>query len=151
MESLEEKLKEAEEAAEKHHDSWLRAAAELENVRKRTRFEVADAHKYALETFARELLVVVDSLEAAVHAEDATTIEALERGVLATLAQLNAVFEKFHLTEIDPLGQPFDPKLHQALTMVEASAEPNTVVQVMQKGYLLHDRLIRAALVTVAR
>ncbi len=147
---LEALLKRAELAAEEHHDAWLRARAEADNIRKRTQAEIASAHKFAVESFASELLAVKDSLEAALGAENAS-VESMKSGVELTLKQLRGVFEKFSLSEIDPAGQKFDPHQHQAITMVESDAEPNTVVQVLQKGYLLHDRVIRPALVTVAR
>ena len=148
--SLEERLKKAELAAAEHHDAWLRAKAEADNIRKRARGEIAAAHKFALETFASELLAVKDSLEAALAAENAP-VESMRSGAELTLKQLAGVFERFNLTEINPLGQKFDPHRHQAISAIEADAEPNTVVQVLQKGYLLHDRVIRPALVLVAR
>jgi molecular chaperone GrpE len=148
--SLEALLKRAELAAEEHHDAWLRARAEADNIRKRAQVEIASAHKFAVESFASELLAVKDSLEAALGAENAS-VESMKSGVELTLKQLRGVFEKFSLSEIDPVGQKFDPHRHQAITVVENDAEPNTVVQVLQKGYLLHDRVIRPALVTVAK
>lgn len=148
--NLEEQLRKAETAAQEHYDAWLRAKAEADNIRKRAQIEVASAHKFAVENFASELLAVKDSLEAAL-ATDNVTIESLKSGVELTLRQLNAVFEKFNLTEINPVGQKFDPHRHQAISTVETDAEPNTVVQVLQKGYLLHERVIRPALVTVAK
>ena len=148
--SLEELLKKAELDAQEHHDAWLRAKAEADNIRKRAQAEIANAHKFAIENFASELLAVKDSLEAALATENASA-ESLKSGVELTLKQLKAVFDKFNLVEISPLGQKFDPHRHQAITLVEADAEPNTVVQVLQKGYLLHERVIRPALVTVAK
>ena len=148
--SLEALLKRAELAAEEHHDAWLRARAEADNIRKRAQAEITSAHKFAIESFASELLAVKDSLEAALRAEIAS-VESMKSGVELTLKQLRGVFEKFSLSEIDPTGQKFDPHRHQAITVVESDAEPNTVVQVLQKGYLLHDRVIRPALVTVAK
>ena len=148
--SLEERLKSAELAAAEHHDAWLRAKAEADNIRKRARGEIASAHKFAVESFASELLAVKDSLEAALAAENAS-VESMKSGVELTLKQLAAVFERFNLAEINPVGQKFDPHRHQAISAVEAQAEPNTVVQVLQKGYLLHDRVIRPALVLVAK
>jgi len=147
---LEERLRKAELAAEEHHDAWLRARAEMDNLRKRSQTEIANAHKFALESFATDLLPVKDSLEAALVSDKASA-EAIRSGVEITLRQLKSVFEKYNLTEIDPQGQKFDPHRHQAISMVEADAEPNTVVQVLQKGYLLHDRVVRPALVTVAK
>ena len=147
---LEERLRKAELAAQEHHDAWLRARAETDNVRKRSQTEIANAHKFAVESFAADLLPVKDSLEAAL-ASGTATAEAVRSGVELTLRQLKSVFEKFNLTEIDPGGQKFDPHRHQAISTVESDAEPNTVVQVLQKGYLLHDRVVRPALVTVAK
>lgn len=147
---LEHRLKQAELAAQEHHDAWLRARADVDNIRKRTATEIANAHKFAVENFASELLAVKDSLEAALASETATP-ESVRAGVELTLRQLESVFEKFNVNEIDPAGQKFDPHRHQAISTVESDAEPNTVVQVLQKGYLLHDRVIRPALVIVAK
>jgi molecular chaperone GrpE len=150
MPGAEALLKKAELAAQEHHDAWLRAKAEADNVRKRAQAEIASAHKFAVESFATELLAVKDSLEAALATDNATA-DSLKSGVELTLKQLKAVFDKFNLAEIDPTGQKFDPHRHQAISTAESDAEPNTVVQVLQKGYLLHERVIRPALVTVAR
>jgi molecular chaperone GrpE len=150
MPSLEELLRRAELAAQEHHDAWLRARAEADNIRKRAQAEIASAHRFAVETFAAELLAVKDSLEAALAVEN-TSAESVTSGVELTLKQLKSVFERFSVTEIDPLGQKFDPHRHQAISTVESDAEPGTVVQVLQKGYLLHERVIRPALVTVAK
>jgi molecular chaperone GrpE len=145
-----ERLKQAEAAAQEHHDAWLRAKAEGENFRKRSQTEIANAHKYAVENFASELVPVKDSLEAALASENAS-VESMRAGVELTLRQLTSVFEKFNLREINPVGEKFDPHRHQAIGTVESAAEPNSVVQVLQKGYLLHDRVIRPALVMVAK
>lgn len=150
MPSLEEMLKQSELLAQEHHDAWLRAKAEADNIRKRAQHDIANAHKYAIDGFAAELLAVKDSLEAAL-ASDAPSIENLKSGVELTLKQLNAAFDKYSLAEIHPLGEKFDPHRHQAISMVEADAESNTVVAVLQKGYQLHDRVVRPALVTVAK
>jgi len=150
MPSLETLLKQAELAAQEHHDAWLRARAEADNIRKRAQADIANAHKYAIENFSSALLAVKDSLEAALATTNAT-IDSLRSGVELTLKQLNSVFEKFNLTEIDPAGQKFDPHRHQAIGMVDSDAEPNTVVQVLHKGYLLNERVIRPALVMVAK
>ena len=146
----EDRLKKAELAAAEHHDAWLRAKAEADNIRKRSQTEIASAHKFAVENLAAELLAVRDSLEAALAAENAT-VESMKSGVELTLKQLAAVFDRFHITEINPLGQKFDPHRHQAISTQESRAEPNSVIQVLQKGYLLHDRVIRPALVVVAK
>jgi molecular chaperone GrpE len=147
---LEQRLKQAEQTAQEHQEAWLRARAESDNIRKRSQTEVANAHKFAVESFAGELLPVKDSLEAALASENAAA-ESMRAGVELTLRQLKAVFEKFNLKEIDPTGEKFDPHRHQAISTVEADAEPNTVVQVLQKGYLLHDRVVRPALVIVSK
>ena len=147
---IETLLKQAELTAQEHHDAWLRAKADADNIRKRAQTDIANAHKYAIENFSTELLAVKDSLEAALAISN-VTVDNLKSGVELTLKQLNSVFEKFRVAEIDPLGQKFDPHRHQAISTVEADAEPNTVVQVFQKGYLLNDRVIRPAMVAVAK
>ena len=148
--SIEELLRQAELKAQEHHDAYLRAKAETDNVRKRAQIDVQNAHKFGVESFANALVPVKDSLEAALAAQN-NTVETLRGGVELTLKQLATAFEKFSLTEINPVGQKFDPHRHQAMTMVEADAEPNTVVQVLQKGYALYDRVLRPALVCVAK
>ena len=148
--SLEEQLRQAEQKAQEHLDSWLRAKAESENLRKRAQADIASAHKYGVESLAQALLPVRDSLETALATEN-VTLESLKSGVELTLKQLNAVFEKASLREINPVNERFDPHKHQAMTVVPHPGEPNQVVNVMQKGYLLHDRVIRPALVTVSK
>jgi molecular chaperone GrpE len=148
--SLEETLRQAELNAEEHHDAWLRAKAETENVRRRAQEDIAKAAKFAVERFAGELLAVKDSLEAALAAE-VPSVESMKSGTELTLKQLVSAFEKSGLTEINPVGEKFDPHRHQAISMVEAEQEPNTVVTVLQKGYLLADRVLRPALVMVAK
>ena len=148
--SLEEQLRQAEQKAEQHLDSWIRAKAETENLRKRAQADIAGAHKYGVENLAQALLPVRDSLEAALAIEN-VTLDSLKSGVELTLKQLNAVFEKANLTEINPVNEKFDPHRHQAMTVVPHAGEPNQVVNVMQKGYLLHDRVLRPALVTVSK
>jgi molecular chaperone GrpE len=150
MPSLEDLLREAELKAAEHHDAWLRAKAEADNIRKRAQEDIAKAHKFGVERFASDLLAVKDSLEAALAAENAT-VENLKSGVELTLRQLEAVFEKQGLREINPVGQKFDPHQHQAISMLPSEKEPNTVINVLQKGYCLYDRVIRPALVTVAK
>lgn len=150
MPSAEQLLKQAELAAQERHDAWLRAKAEAENIRKRAQVDVANAHRYALESFAQELLPVRDSLEAALNSPS-LTLESLKAGVELTLKQLDAAFDKASIKEINPLGEKLDPHKHQAMTTVESDAEPNTILDVLQKGFQLHDRLIRPALVRVAR
>jgi molecular chaperone GrpE len=148
--STEDLLRKAELAAQEHHDAWLRAKAETDNIRRRAQIEVANAHKFALENFAGELLPVKDSLEAAL-ASEAPAVEGLKSGVELTLKQLKSAFDKFNLVEINPAREKFDPHRHQAISAVDSDAEPNTVLQVLQKGYLLNDRVLRPALVTVAK
>jgi molecular chaperone GrpE len=147
---LEQQLREAEQKSLEHQESWLRAKAETENLRKRAQADIASAHKYAVENLAEALLPIRDSLEAALAIENAT-LESLKSGVELTLRQVNAVFEKANLKEINPAGEKFDPHKHQAMTVVHQAGEPNQVVNVMQKGYLLHDRVVRPALVTVSK
>ena len=136
--------------AEKVREDWLRAKAETDNVRRRSQEDVAKAHRYGQENFASALLAVKDSLDAALAVENAS-VESFKEGVELTSRQLQSVFEKFSIKEIDPLNQKFDPHYHQAISQVESDQEPGTVVTVLQKGYLLHDRVLRPALVTVAK
>ncbi|MCK9388412.1 MAG: nucleotide exchange factor GrpE [Sulfuritalea sp.] len=153
MPSLEEMLKAAELKAAEHHDAWLRAKAETENVRRRAQEDIGKAGKFAVEKFSGELLAVKDSLEAALSNENQSA-EHLKAGVEVTLKQLIAAFEKSGLVEINPLGEKFDPHQHQAISQIEApddSTEANTVLSVLQKGYALHARVIRPALVVVSR
>jgi len=148
--SLEEMLQLAERKAQEHYDAWMYAKAEGENIRRRAMDDVDKARKYALEKFSGELLAVKDSLEAALSVENAT-LESYRNGVELTLKQLASVFEKFNLAEINPVGEKFDPNRHQAISAIESDAEPNTVVNVLQKGYLLNERVLRPALVMVAK
>ena len=150
MPSQQEVIRQLELQAQEHHDAWLRAKAEADNIRKRAQADVANAHKYALESFAAELVPVRDALEAALSADN-TTLDALRQGVELTLKQLDGAFEKAAIKEINPAGEKFDPHRHQAMTTVESDKTPNTVVHVLQKGYLLHDRVLRPALVTVSK
>ena len=150
IDSLAEQLRQAEEKAAEHHDAWLRAKAETENVRRRAQEDIAKASKFAIEKFAKELIAVKDSLEAGLAAEN-PSVESLYSGTELTLKQLVAAFEKSQLREINPVVEKFDPHFHQAISMIESEQAPNTVVSVLQKGYLLADRVLRPALVTVAR
>ena len=150
MPSMEELLKTAELKAAENHDAWLRAKAETENVRRRAQDDIAKAGKFASEKFAAELLAVKDSLEAALANENQDAA-ALKAGVELTLKQLVAAFDKSNLAEINPMGDKFDPHRHQAISQIEAEGEPNHVVTVLQKGYALHERVIRPALVIVAK
>jgi molecular chaperone GrpE len=150
MPSLEELLKAAELQAAEHHDAWLRAKAETENMRRRAAEDADKARKFAVESFASELLAVKDSLEAAL-ADASPSVETLKGGVELTLKQLSAAFAKFSLADIDPLGEKFDPHQHQAIQMVDSDQPANTVVTVLQKGYRLHERTLRPALVMVSK
>ena len=147
---LGELLRKAEDEAAGLRDAWLRARAETENVRKQAQNDVAKAHKYAIERFAQELLTVKDALELTL-ATPASSIETLKDGVELTLKNLKAAFDKAQITEIDPLNEKYDPHRHQAMTMLESDQPAGTVVQVFQKGYLLNDRILRPALVAVAK
>ncbi len=147
---LEAKLSVALAEAEKLREDWLRAKAEAENVRRRATEDVAKAHRFGVEGFAGALLAVKDSLDAAITVEN-TSIESFKEGVEITARQLEAVFEKFAIKAINPVGEKFDPHRHQAISQVASEQPANTVVAVLQKGYLLHDRVLRPALVTVAR
>jgi molecular chaperone GrpE len=148
---LEQQLAEAEARLQEQRDAWLRALANTENVRKRAELDVANAHRFGIERLVGMLMPVMDSLEAAL-APPAAGANALRGGVELTLKQLKSVFEKAGVTEINPAtGEKFDPHRHQAMAAVEADADPNTVVDVMQKGYTLHDRVVRPALVSVAK
>lgn len=131
-------------------DQYLRAKAEVENARRRSDDEVAKARKFALESFAESLLPVIDSLEAGL-AHDNATVEQIREGAQATLRQLLAALERNKVLPVAPIaGSRFDPHQHQAISMVSAEQEPNTVVSVLQKGYLIAERVLRPALVTVA-
>lgn len=150
MPSLEEMIRAAEQKAAEHHDAWLRAKAESENIRRRAQEDIAKASKFAAEKFASAMLPVRDSLEAALATEN-QTLEKLREGVELTLKQLSAAFEGAAVSEENPLGAKFDPNKHQAIGAIESEAEPNTVVVVLQKGYTLHERVLRPALVQVAK
>jgi molecular chaperone GrpE len=144
-----ERLAKAEAQAAELRDAWLRARADVENVRKQSAAEVAKASKYAIERFAEDLLPVKDSLEQALSVD--ATPEQLRAGVELTLKQLGAVFARAQVAEIDPKGEKFDPHRHQAMQLVPSDQPASTVVQVFQKGYLLNDRVLRPAMVAVAK
>jgi molecular chaperone GrpE len=147
------RLAKAEAEANEMKDAWLRARAELENVRKQGQADVARAHKYAIDKFAGELLPVKDALELALSSPgtDSPMRDSLREGVALTLKQLVAAFAKVGITEIAAAGEKFDPHRHQAMAMIDSAEAPNTIVQVFQKGYLLNDRVLRPALVAVAK
>ncbi len=148
--ALEERVIELEALLAKAKEDFLRAKAETENVRRRAQEDIAKAHKYGVEQFAEALVPVKDSLDAAMT-DQSGSVEALKNGVELTLKQLNAAFEKGRVVSLDPAGEKFDPAKHQAISMVEAEGEPNRVVSVLQKGYLIYDRVLRPALVTVSK
>ena len=155
--TIEELKKELEEARQKASDAWdkaVRTQAEMENLKKRTQKELEDAHKFALTNFGKELLPVFDSLVLGVQAAtgDSEEVKKFREGSELTIKQFESLFAKFNIVAIDPLGQPFNPEQHQAMLMQEVEgAEPNTVVNVFQKGYLLNGRLLRPAMVVVAK
>ena len=148
---LQAKLFEAEEKANQNWDRVLRIQADMDNMQRRVARDIENAHKYGLEKFVLELLPIVDSLERATLLPEDQQHSVLE-GVLLTLKMLHAAFEKFGIQQVDPIDQPFNPELHQAVsTQVDADVPPNTVLSVLQKGYLLNNRLIRPALVVVSK
>jgi len=150
VESLQAKLKEAQEQS-------LRFQAEMQNVRRRSEIDVEKAHKFALEKFVKELLPVADSLEKAVEStegqqESSEVVTSIREGVEMTLDLFKKSLAKFNVEELNPVGEPFDPQQHEAMSMVPApNAEPNSVVAVVQKGYLLNGRVVRPAMVMVAK
>ncbi len=148
---LEAELATAEAKATENWERYLRAAAEAENIRKRASRDVEHARRYALENFARELLDVTDTLEIGLEAADSADAESLREGSRATLKLLTSKLEQFGITAVDPLGEPFDPEHHEAMSMQPSGdAEPGSVLVVFQKGYLLNGRLLRPARVIVA-
>ena len=151
---LQKRLEKAEEQAKDGQDKALRAHAEMENIRRRSERELENAHKYGMEKFATELLPVVDSLELALiaaSAEDAD-IEKLREGTELTVKMLVSAFDKFGINPVHPIDEAFDPDFHQAMTMIEhPEKDPNTVIDVMQKGYTIKERLIRPAMVVVSK
>ena len=153
MRELATQLTAAEEKANQNWETVLRMQAEMENMRRRHEQSVAQSHKYSIEKIARELLPVVDNLERGLAQMKPDEVSPLRTGVELTLKQLQSVLEKFAIKALDPLlGSPFDPTLHEAMTMRPANdMPPDSVVEVLQKGYQLHDRLLRPALVVVAK
>lgn len=147
-------LEAAREEAQQNKDRYLRAEAEMVNVRRRVEKDIENAHKFGQEKLVREILDVADNLERTLAAIETETeeVKPLKEGVEMTLKSLLDSFEKFSITVINPEGEPFDPQLHQAMSMVEnPDMEPNTVMAVMQKGYALHGRLVRPAMVMVSK
>jgi molecular chaperone GrpE len=151
---LELELEEARREAASHMDDFLRARAELDNLRKRSARDVENAHKYGLERFMNELLPVKDSIELGLNAADGSAADAdkLREGLELTLKLFDTASEKFGLKEVNPEGEDFDPEYHQAMSMQDAEGVPSgTIVTVVQKGYVLNDRLLRPAMVIVAK
>ena len=155
LEEVLEKLADAEEAAARARDDLLRVQAEMQNLRRRTEQDIQKAHKYGQEKFSAELLGVMDNLErtlAAAGEHEDEVVKAIYDGVDLTIKSFTDCFSKFQIEAVDPLGEPFDPQLHQAMSLQEnPDVEPNTVVAVMQKGYTLHGRVIRPAMVIVSK
>jgi molecular chaperone GrpE len=152
LERLQQALSESEERAKSHWEQYLRAVAELENVRKRAQRDIESANRYGLEKLAQELLPVKDSLELAVASAAKADAASLKEGAQATLALLAKALDKFGVKAIDPQGEPFDPARHEAMmAQPSASAEPNSVLNVIQPGYELNGRLLRPARVIVAK
>ena len=150
MPDLEQLLEKTKLDAAENYDAWLRAKADVDNMRKRAQVDISNAHKYAIENFSTELLMVMDSLEAALAVKDAAVAD-FKNGMELTLKQLTTVFDKFNIKTINPNGEKFDPHQHQAVCTVDSDLPPNVVTHVMQKGYILNDRIIRPALVTVSK
>lgn len=148
--SLEEMLQEAERKAQEHYDAWMYAKAEGENIRRRAAEDVSKAQKFAVERFSGEMLAVRDSLEAGLAVET-ENVESFKSGMELTLKQLASVFDKFNIKEVNPVGEKLDPHKHQAIGVLDSEQPANTVVSVMQKGYTLNDRVLRPALVMVAK
>ncbi len=149
--SLEEQLEAALTLAQTHYDSFLRAKAEADNVRRRAQDDVSRAHKFAIESFAEALLAVHDNLSRALAIQN-TSVEAIHEGVSMTLKQLDAAFEKFRVVPENPeKGAKLDPQKHQAVSAVPSELPANSVLEVMQKGYFIADRLLRPALVVVSQ
>jgi molecular chaperone GrpE len=150
QEALETLLASANAKAAENYDNFLRAKAEMENIRRRSAEDVLKANKFGVEKIAEALLSVKDSLDAALKVEN-PSVESFKTGVELTARQLSQVFEKFSITEVNPAGQKFDPTKHQAIAAIESDQPANTVIDVMQKGYTLHERVLRPALVAVAK
>ncbi|MES2015039.1 MAG: nucleotide exchange factor GrpE [Pseudomonadota bacterium] len=149
--TLEQQLSATEAKLAEMHDAFMRAKAEGENIRRRAAEDVSKAHKFAIESFAEAMVPVRDSLEMALKVET-PSVESLKEGVEMTLKQLTSAFEKNRLMTIEPVqGDKLDPMKHQAVAVVPAEQEANTVVNVLQKGYMIADRLLRPAIVTAAQ
>jgi molecular chaperone GrpE len=146
-----DELAAAQAKADENWDRYLRAAAELDNVRKRATRDVENARKFALERFGKELLAVRDTLEMGLAAAENASVESLIEGKNATLKLLTTTMQQFGIEQVDPAGEPFDPELHEAISVQPSDdVEPGSVVTVVQKGYTLNGRLLRPAMVIVA-
>ena len=150
VQTSDDRIAELEAALEEAKASVLYTKAEGENIRRRANDDIDKARKFALEKFSGELLAVKDSLDAAVLIE-AADVQSYKDGIQITIKQLASVFEKFNIAEVNPVGEKFDPNKHQAISMLDNSGEPNTVTSVLQKGYTLNERVLRPALVMVAK
>lgn len=148
--TAESRIAALEAALAEQQAAVLYVKAEGENIRRRAQDDIEKARKFALEKFASELLAVKDSLDAALLVENAT-VESYKNGVELTAKQLLSVFDKFNIATLDPVGEKFDPNKHQAISMIDAEGEANTVLSTLQKGYTLNDRVLRPALVTVVK
>lgn len=149
--SLESQLEDAQKKASDNWDMFLRSKAEIDNLRRRNQIDLEKAHKYGVEKLVNELLPVIDSMDMGLAAQDANA-ESMREGMELTMNMLNTMMEKLGIEVIDPMNETFDPEKHQAMTMQpSAEVEPNTVIAVMQKGYLLNERLIRPAMVMVSK
>lgn len=154
VEQLQQELEQAQQALSEAQEQVLRAQADVQNMRRRAEQDVSKARKFALEKFAEELLPVVDNLERGIESaqNDQADVATLREGVEMTLNMFVSALKKFNVEPVDPQDEPFDPQLHQAMSMVENdNVEPNTVLHVMQKGYLLNGRLVRPAMVMVSK
>ena len=154
QENIEQQLEKAQETIKDYWDQMMRLRAEIENNRKRAERDIENAHKYALKNFIENLLPIIDSMEMGQNAAvaDNATLESIREGSALTMNMFVQVLEKNGLQQIDPLGEKFDPEKHQAISMIEAEgADSNSVIEVMQKGFMLNERLVRPAMVVVAK
>lgn len=154
LDTLKEQLEQAQQQIVELKDQALRVQAESQNIRRRSEKDVENAHKFALDKFSAELLPVVDNLERALSTADQHNeeLKAFSEGIELTRKTFLDVLKRFNVEQVDPVGEPFDPQLHQAMSMIEApDSEPNTVLDVMQKGFTLNGRLIRAAMVVISK
>lgn len=151
---LEEKLNQTEQKSQEHWDNWLRTKAEFENLERRTEREITNAHKYSLEKFANEILIIIDNLERSLTAKaaDHEKLKDFYDGIELTLKLFLEILQKFGITPVNPLGEVFNPEQHMAvMTKEDTNTKSNTILEVVQKGYWLKDRLLRPALVVVAK